>query len=166
MHYELLATFLHLSLSFPPMATAIRQEFSSIFHRFSLNWFRCFLFFFFGLHARFSQPLDKREIEIKLSKGLCRPKIYDRARAKRGTDTGAFRPSIFRFRPGSPLPRAIFRFSPWSPLEAACPAPSFGRKHPLSEMTLWLVLHNPDRQSEQKEKRKDYCKDGGSGGMG
>lgn len=33
-------------------------------------------------------------------------------------------------------------------------------------MTLWLVLHNPDRQSEQKEKRKDYCKDGGSGGMG
>lgn len=33
-------------------------------------------------------------------------------------------------------------------------------------MTLWLVLHNPDRQSEQKEKRKDYCKDGGSGEWG
>jgi len=29
---------------------------------------------------------------------------------------------------------------------------SFGRKHPLSEMTLWLVLHNPDRQSEKSEK--------------
>jgi len=41
---------------------------------------------------------------------------------------------------------------------------SFGRKHPLSEMTLWLVLHNPDRQSEKSEKsesKKIIAKGGG-----